>query len=48
MEKHLEKVFNTSLSSTDNRRNSRVLKGIMQVVFVITLLMLVFVASYKV
>ncbi|MBL7929223.1 MAG: hypothetical protein JNL47_07100 [Bacteroidia bacterium] len=48
MEKHLEKVFNNPLSSTDNRRNSRVLKGIMQVVFVITLLMLVFVASYKV
>jgi hypothetical protein len=48
MEKHLEKVFNNPITSADNRRNSRVLKGIMQVVFVITLLMLVFVASYKV
>jgi hypothetical protein len=48
MENRLEKVFNAHKPTAVNERNSKVLKGVMQVVFVITLILLVFVATYKI
>jgi hypothetical protein len=48
MRKDLMKAFHPPFQARESRRNSRLLKSIMQVIFVITLLMLVFVASYRI